>query len=162
MSRNRPKNLLAILAVAALTLVAAGCGGDNDNGDTAATTPTQATTQATTPAAPSDMIGVEASEMKFVLTSDTAPAGKVTFNAKNVGNVDHEMVIIKTDNPAAELPVKNGEVDESGSIGEIGPEQLTVGASPSKTLDMEAGHYALICALPGHYASGMYADFTVK
>ncbi|MGN6187886.1 MAG: sulfocyanin-like copper-binding protein [Conexibacter sp.] len=27
--------------------------------------------------------------------------------------------------------------------------------------DLKAGHYALVCALPGHYQAGMYADFTV-
>ena len=100
--------------------------------------------------------------MKFELTADTAPGGKVTFNAENVGKVDHEMVVIKTDTPAADLPVKDGEVSEEGSIGEIGPEELTVGAKVSKSFDMPAGHYALICALPGHYQAGMHADFTTQ
>ena len=40
------------------------------------------------------------------------------------------------------------------------------GIKPGKTaklkLKLAAGHYALICNLPGHFAGGMYADFTVK
>ena len=160
MPRTRPQTLFAVLAVSALALVGAGCGDDGKDTTTAA--PAAATTPTTTAATPSDTIGVKASEMKFVLTSDTAPAGKVTFNAENVGKVDHEMVVIKTDTPAGKLPVKDGEVDETGSIGEIGPEELKVGATPSKTFDMKAGHYALVCALPGHYEAGMYADFKVE
>lgn len=153
----RRLSLLAALA-AALMLAIAGCGGDDDKTD--ATTAAPATTAETTSDA--GTIKVEASEMKFVLSSDTAPAGKVTFDATNVGNVDHEMVVIKTDTPAGELPVENGEVDESGSVGEIGPEDLTPGASKSLALDLTAGHYALICALPGHYQAGMHADFTAE
>lgn len=160
MPRTRLRTVSAVLAVSALALAgAAGCGDDDTDTTTAA--PAAADTTTTTAVA-SDTIGVKASEMKFVLTSDTAPAGKVTFNAENVGKVDHEMVVIRTDTPAGELPVENGEVDETGSIGEIGPEELKVGATPSKTLAMKAGHYALICALPGHYAAGMYADFKVE
>ena len=159
MPRARSQTLFAVLAMSALVLAGTGCGDDDKDTTTAA--PAVVTTPTTTAAA-SDTIGVTASEMKFVLTSDTAPAGKVTFNAENVGKVDHEMVVIKTDTPAGKLPVKDGEVDETGSIGEIGPEELKVGATPSKTFDMKAGHYALVCALPGHYEAGMYADFKVE
>ena len=151
--------VLPALALALIAAVAIGCGSDDKDTSTSAATPATTTTAAT---AAADTIGVQASEMKFVLTSDTAPAGKVTFNAENVGKVDHEMVVIKTDTPAADLPVKNGEVSEKGAIGEIGPEELKVGAKVTKSFDMPAGHYALICALPGHYQAGMYADFTTK
>ena len=158
MSNHRLRGALAAIAVTAVTFVAFGCGNDSKNDTTAASTATTTTTAA----APSDTVSVQASEMKFVLTSDTAPAGKVTFNAENVGKVGHEMVVIKTDTPAADLPVKSGEVSEEGAIGEIGPEELKVGATVSKSFDMKAGHYALICALPGHYQGGMYSDFTVE
>ena len=29
------------------------------------------------------------------------------------------------------------------------------------TIDMKAGHYAVVCNLPGHYAGGMHEDFWV-
>ncbi len=151
------RRILSALAITAVALVAAGCGSSDDS-----STSTSTAAGTTTAAALPDTIGVKASEMKFVLTSDVAAAGKVTFNAENVGSVAHEMVVIKTDTPAADLPVKDGEVSEEGSIGEIGPEELTVGAKVTKAFDMPAGHYALICALPGHYQAGMYADFTAK
>ncbi len=28
--------------------------------------------------------------------------------------------------------------------------------------NLKPGHYAIVCALPGHYQSGMYTDFTVN
>lgn len=151
------RRVLSALAITAVALVAAGCGSSDDS-----STSTSTAASTTAPAALPDTIGVKASEMKFALTADTAAAGKVTFNAENVGSVDHEMVVIKTDTPAADLPVKDGEVSEKGAIGEIGPEELKVGAKVTKSFDMPAGHYALICALPGHYQAGMYADFTTK
>lgn len=159
MTRSRTRNVLAVLAVIALGLVAAGCGGDDEK---AATTAAPAATTETATTATAGPIAVEASEMKFVLSSATAPAGAVTFDATNVGKVDHEMVVIKTETPAGELPVKDGEVDETGALGEIGPEDLKPGANKSLTLDLDAGRYALICALPGHYEAGMYSDFEVQ
>ena len=159
MTSNASRGIFAALVLAAAVSVAAGCGDDSKDSSSA---PSSATATQTQPPDAGGPIGVEASEMKFVLTADSALAGMVKFDAKNVGKVDHEMVVIKTDAAAADLPVKKGEVDEAGSIGEIGPEDLKTGATSSLTLDMKAGHYALICALPGHYAAGMYADFTVK
>ena len=71
------------------------------------------------------------------------------------------MVVVRTDTPAGDLPEKDGKRDVTGAIGEVGAAQLQPGASASLTRTMKAGHYALICALPGHYEAGMYADFTV-
>ena len=30
------------------------------------------------------------------------------------------------------------------------------------TITMKPGKYSLLCNLPGHFANGMYADFTVN
>ena len=35
------------------------------------------------------------------------------------------------------------------------------GTSMVLTIDMKAGHYAVVCNLPGHYAGGMHEDFWV-
>jgi uncharacterized cupredoxin-like copper-binding protein len=68
-------------------------------------------------------------------------------------------VVIKTNRPASDLPIKNGRADEAGNIGETG--DLKAGASKSVTLKLPAGHYALICNLPGHYLAGQHSDFRV-
>jgi uncharacterized cupredoxin-like copper-binding protein len=85
--------------------------------------------------------------------------GPVTFNVSNGGTVKHEFVVIKTPKPASDL-LKNGRADETGNVGEIGG--LDPGQTKTLKLDLKAGHYALICNLPGHYAAGQYADLTVK
>lgn len=155
----RHRLLIPIAAGIAAAFLAAGCGSNSSGSDT--TSAASGTTAATTTAA-AGPIAVQASEMKFVLSAASAPAGKVTFDVKNVGTVKHEMVVIKTDTPAGDLPVTNGKVDESGSIGEVESDELGPGQSVSKAFKMKAGHYALICALPGHYEAGMHADFQVQ
>lgn len=39
---------------------------------------------------------------------------------------------------------------------------MEAGASKTLTLKLDKGRYALICNIPGHYAAGMFADFTVS
>jgi uncharacterized cupredoxin-like copper-binding protein len=41
-------------------------------------------------------------------------------------------------------------------------EDIAVGATPSLTVDLPAGHYVVICNLPAHYAGGMHTDFTTS
>ena len=61
---------------------------------------------------------------------------------------------------AAGSLLKGSRADETGNVGETG--DLAAGASKSLTLSLPAGHYALICNLPGHYKAGQHTDFTVK
>ena len=57
-----------------------------------------------------------------------------------------------------------GVVDEEGEglelVDEI--EDIEGGSSQSLTVNLDAGSYVLICNLPGHYAQGMHAGFTVE
>jgi uncharacterized cupredoxin-like copper-binding protein len=91
--------------------------------------------------------------------SATAADGKVAFNVKNVGQIVHEFVVIKTDKRANGLGTGQ-RVPEDGNVGETGDVQA--GASKSLSLKLKPGHYALICNIPGHYAAGMHADFIVR
>ena len=43
------------------------------------------------------------------------------------------------------------------NVGETG--DMEPGAVMLLTIDMSAGHYAVVCNLPGHYAMGMHQDF---
>ncbi|MDA0163044.1 cupredoxin domain-containing protein [Solirubrobacter ginsenosidimutans] len=104
---------------------------------------------------------VTLSEFKISASPKTASAGKVTFNVKNAGDMEHEMVVIKTSTAASKLKVgSNNRVSEKGSVGEV--EDLAGGKSKKLTLNLKKGHYVLICNIPGHYKGGMRADFTVK
>ncbi len=167
MTKSHLRTMLALAVVVALALATGACGSSDKKTTASSPTATSAdavpaadTTTETTPPATST-VGVEASEMKFALTSPTATAGKVTFNVKNVGTVKHEMVVIKTDKGAGDLAV-NGKVPETGAVGEVESDDLGPGVSVSKTMKLKAGHYALISNLPGHYSGGMYADLNVS
>jgi uncharacterized cupredoxin-like copper-binding protein len=67
--------------------------------------------------------------------------------------------VLRTNKPAGSL-LKGAEADEAGNVGEIG--DIQPGAGKTLALKLKAGHYALICNLPGHYRAGQHADFTVK
>lgn len=112
---------------------------------------------AATPSAHS--VGIQLAEFTVTPTVRQAAAGKVTFNVHNGGRVTHEFVVLRTDKPAADL-LRGSRADESGNAGETG--DLQPGQAKSITLRLPAGHYALICNLPGHYAAGQHTDFTVK
>jgi uncharacterized cupredoxin-like copper-binding protein len=114
---------------------------------------------AAAPAALPHNVPVSLKEFSINPTATQAAAGKVTFNVKNDGTITHEFVVIKTNNTAGSL-LKGSRADETGNVGETG--DLAAGASKSVTLTLPAGHYALICNLPGHYKAGQHTDFTVK
>jgi len=100
-----------------------------------------------------------AGSMWIALSRSTNSGSKVTFRVRNVGNLPHEFVVLKTDKSANGLGT-GSRVPEDGNVGETG--DLQTGESKALKLKLKAGHYALICNLPGHYAAGMHTDFTVK
>jgi uncharacterized cupredoxin-like copper-binding protein len=116
---------------------------------------------AAAPAAPAipGKVGVSVKEFSVNPSATQAPAGRVTFNVKNTGTIPHEMVVLRTDKPAGSL-LKGARADETGNLGETG--DLAPGASKTVSVKLKAGHYALICNLPGHYSAGQHIDFTVK
>jgi uncharacterized cupredoxin-like copper-binding protein len=90
--------------------------------------------------------------------------GETAFFVTNHGAIEHELVVIRTDRPASELVVVNGQVDlaSAGVVkGKIGTNDLQPGASGFLSLDLEPGMYALICNIPGHYEAGMSAGLTL-
>jgi uncharacterized cupredoxin-like copper-binding protein len=160
-------SIAATAVLAALT--AAGCGSDDSNTDTSglpsalsapATTPQAASQTTAQPATPSHSLTVKMTEFAFNPKDAVAKAGKVKISAPNDGTVKHELVLLKTDVPPAQLPKKRGKVDESTSVGEIA--DVEPGKTKKNTLKLKAGKYAMVCALPGHYEGGMYGSLTVR
>jgi uncharacterized cupredoxin-like copper-binding protein len=155
---NLDRRSLAVLALAVPFLAA--CGGD-DNGGKATEKPAPATTPATThPAAATGSLTIRMTEFAFDPKDAVAKAGKVTISAPNDGKVTHELVVLKTDADPAKLPMKGNEVDESTSVGEIA--DVEAGATKKHAFKLEPGRYVMVCALPGHYQSGMYGSLTVR
>ena len=105
--------------------------------------------------------------MVIHLSAGTAPEGKVTFVVNNTDTETHEFVVLRTDTAAAGFPVSSFEgesnrIDEDTSgtnVGETG--DMEAGTYQELTINLKAGHYALVCNLPGHYAAGMHQDFWV-
>ncbi len=105
---------------------------------------------------------------EYSITPDvlSVPAGSVTLRVRNAGDVNHEMVVLKTDLAPTALPVDSAKdkVSEDGagvqSIGEL--EDIHPGNTPSKTFNLSPGKYVFVCNIPGHYRSGMVVAFEVK
>jgi uncharacterized cupredoxin-like copper-binding protein len=97
-------------------------------------------------------VKVTLNEFNVLPGTQAAPAGKVTFNVTNSGKATHEFVVVKTAKPAGSLASHNGEASETGNVGEIGG--VKAGTSKKLMLKLAAGHYALLCSLPGHYRAG--------
>src|SRR5262249_27171799 len=74
---------------------------------------------------------------------DTLGTGRVTFNAHNLGEDDHN------------LTVRNA----SGDLGKI---DLAPGDTAALTLDLAPGDYTLYCSLLGHEAAGMRTTISVR
>lgn len=161
--------LLAAPVVAALAV--AGCGGSDG---TAATDSPAESSPAGTAAMPgaatttmpsSTMMGrrnvmIRMSEFAFAPSAAAVRAGKVSITATNRGQETHELVLLKTDADPAKLPKKGGKVDESTSVGELA--DVAPGAMKRASFRLEPGRYVMVCALPGHYESGMAGTLTVR
>ena len=148
-----------IIALANLLAVALKLDAKRTTTVRVAAAPAAATPAAAAPAAAApSKLGVTLKEFKVLPSSTRASAGRVTFNVSNSGKVTHEFVVIRTNKQAGAL-LKGSRADESGNVGETG--DLAPGDVKRLTLKLAAGHYALICNLPGHYQAGQYANFTV-
>lgn len=156
----RAATTAAVIALTAIGLAA--CGSATTKATTAAKT--TSTTATTTPAATHGpaTVAVTLSEFKIKPAVASVAAGRVTFVVTNAGKIKHQFTIIRTDKPAgAVLSKHNPDDDIPGARGEIS--SLAPGATKQLVVkDLKPGHYALVCALPGHYQAGMYADFTVS
>ena len=105
------------------------------------------------------LVAVQVDEFSVFPATQGAPIGKVKFVVTNVGRLEHEFVVIKTNKPAGNL-LKGREANETGAVGEI--DGVPAGQAKTLTLTLRKGHYALICNLPGHYLTGQFADFYVR
>jgi uncharacterized cupredoxin-like copper-binding protein len=170
------KRITAALAVSA-ALALSACGGDGATSSSPTGGGGQVTlpTTSPTPQATGNMVQVSlgessANEMFLNLSQNGATAGTVTFAVTNEGQRNHEFLVLKTDTLAADLPIvtfegESDRIDEEAAdveaIGEIEEDELGPGASASLDVDLQPGHYVLLCNLKGHYRMGMRQDFQV-
>lgn len=107
-------------------------------------------------------VGVELLEYSLDAPESTE-AGSVTFSARNVGRIDHELVVLRTRRSVDELPVEDAEVQENGGDVDVLAKtpRIEPGRSRELTVRLDRGRYVLICNVPGHYLSGMRRELRV-
>lgn len=171
---------VAAVALAAGVLVTTACGGDDSSASSTTAPATTATPTSTAPASTAPASTAPASttpagggaatasavtvalgtpkEFSLVPSVKSTPTGKVTFTVTNSGKIVHEMVVVPGD--PASLKQPDGTASEDGTLGEVS--DVEAGKTQKLTITMPPGTYTLLCNLPGHYANGMYASFTVK
>lgn len=139
--RSKLFGVLLLLVLAAGVLASCSSGGGSDN----------------------KVINADLTTYKMTLDKTSAPAGEVSFHVKNSAtDMTHEFVIFKTDLDAAQLPK-----DDSGNVIEdqltkVDEVELEAGKSGDLKVNLDAGHYVIVCNQPGHYSQGMYTNFTVQ
>ncbi len=139
----------SFLVVAAIGVAVAACGSS-------------AASPSAPPAAADGSIAVSLSEWTVAPAVAESAAGSVTFALTNAGEQMHEFVVVKTDLAADALPIVDNKIDESALTPVDEVEDIAVGATPTLTVDLDPGHYVLLCNIETHYGLGMHADFTVK
>ena len=100
-------------------------------------------------------VRVELGEMYVKPSMMSVPAGKVKFVARNMGKVEHELMVERMP-IKLEAPGKPVEDAALGMIQDMGPMH-----SGQMAVNLKPGKYELFCNVPGHYAAGQHTTFTV-
>jgi uncharacterized cupredoxin-like copper-binding protein len=143
-----------------------GAAGTPAPAGSATAAPTAAATGTPSAQQTTGQTTVTVTENTFSLkpSPDSVQAGTITFHVTNQAtDIPHQLTVIRTEVAAAQLPVDSQDDPLLNQLEVVGQtDNVAPGQSADLTLDLSAGHYALICALHGHYHAGMYADFTVQ
>ena len=112
--------------------------------------------------APGSTINAGLSEWKIAVPT-TLAAGKYTFHITNTGKMEHEMLVMKTDLAPAQLPMKDGDINEDALPPMSDGPNIAPGKTQDRTIDLtKPGKYLFVCNLPGHFAQHMYTYVTVQ
>lgn len=100
----------------------------------------------------------------LTLSVDSLAAGAATVEGVNEGTMTHEFEVFAVPDgvDADDLPL-DGDTARANELLEVidEVEDIAPGTSATLNLNLDPGAYAVICNLPGHYANGMHATFTV-
>jgi len=130
-----------LVAVLALALLVAACGGGGDEGDGGGTTGATGPTAPTSAPPAGETLSLTASEFTFDPASLTAPADTdVTIEVVNAGTIEHDFTIDEANVKIAVPATETG----------------------SATVSLPAGTYTFYCSVPGHKEAGMTGTLTVS
>lgn len=88
-------------------------------------------------------------------TVPSVKSGKVVFKAKNVGKLEHELMVERMP-MKFDAPMQPNEDAAQGMIPD-----MEGGGSGQMTMHLKPGRYMLFCNVQGHYAAGQHIPFTV-
>jgi caa(3)-type oxidase subunit IV len=111
------------------------------------------------------LVDVREISYRIKVSQDTVPAGPVTFHVVNgADDMLHEFIIVKTDLEATDLPLDpvTSRVNEDAIEIVTSQDNIEPAHSRDINVNLDPGHYVLICNLPGHYLQGMMVDFHVN
>jgi uncharacterized cupredoxin-like copper-binding protein len=151
----------AIALVALLASVAIACGGDDgDNGSAA----TEEATAEFTAEEVTATIEVEMADFEFIPKDAKGPAGIDEVVTPNIGEVEHELQLYKTDVDPGSLTVdaETGKADTEPLGERLFENFADAGETDSNIADLDAGQYAMVCNIAGHYEAGMWGSMTIK
>lgn len=175
-SRTHWLTLLVLGTLAALAFALSACGGGgngNGSGEAAASPNAESGSQPSsktegdssmggmkdegTGAEAGTVVQVKLDEFHVILPSTTLKAGTYTFQAENVGKVEH-MLMVEEAPVVMEAPNQPSE-EEGVAMGDTGGFQP--GETKSLTVTLKPGDYVFFCNVPGHYAAGQHIAVTV-
>jgi uncharacterized cupredoxin-like copper-binding protein len=168
--------LFVLALIAAMALLTA-CGGSDEEPDEP--TPTATRTRGASPTAraatetptepPSTAnIALEMDEFAIRPNQSRAQPGTVVFAISNIGEVEHELVVIRSDLDVADLPrlPDNAGADESQLDVVDRSDPVSPGEDGELSVDLDVGKYVLICNMApngdSHYLNGMYTSFEIR
>ncbi|HEY5625723.1 MAG TPA: hypothetical protein VIT93_04475 [Dehalococcoidia bacterium] len=142
--------ILVLPAALLLVILLAACGSTGEGGD----------------------LKVTLDEWSVVTDVDTLPEGPIKFDVKNEGDEDHELLVVRTDIPGAELPTKDdGRFDDDAGGVDVkhDVDDVESGDETSRSYTLDPGNYVLLCNIvkdiegteTSHFAQGMWTEFTI-
>jgi uncharacterized cupredoxin-like copper-binding protein len=112
---------------------------------------------------PADVqLTVDLKEYSVTLSVASVKAGTTKIGIRNLGTMEHEFELIKTDLAIDKLPIDvgAGKAKEDGLVKQI--KSILPNKVATVTANLEAGSYVIICNVSGHYQLGMRAMLKVE
>jgi uncharacterized cupredoxin-like copper-binding protein len=161
------------VAVAAMTGSRPGNGWSGRAGSVAAAGCSAPAQPGTVVAFAARDMGMGGGSMGFMPRVASVPAGQVTVVLYNAGTRPHELLIMPLaagQSAGLRRVGSDDRISETGKVGEVRQvcptgsdvDGTVPGGISQVTVTLIPGSYEVVCNLPGHYRSGMYATLTVS
>ncbi len=163
-----PKLFAAIATGSVLLMV--GCSSPSSLQGEAPTaqreTPAQTSSKAAGKSEIVNIISAQLSSEKITLDRDKVDAGPVSFEIRNGSSEPLDVILLKTDLPASQIPLKEGKVDTTnGDVKQVG--QLVTSPMPANgdetiVRTLEPGNYLMMVYHPGKIDMAMTRQIIVQ